>query len=80
MDHTGFADADGIATITLNRPDQLNAFTTTMKNELIAAYDQLDANDTVRAIVLTGAGRAFCARADLPDGFGEDLPAPAFHG
>ncbi|ANS25003.1 enoyl-CoA hydratase [Rhodococcus opacus] len=68
MDHIGLAVADGIATITLNRPDQLNAFTTTMENELIAAYDQLDADDSVRAIVLTGAGRAFCAGADLSAG------------
>ncbi|MEN0135798.1 MAG: crotonase/enoyl-CoA hydratase family protein [Rhodococcus sp. (in: high G+C Gram-positive bacteria)] len=68
MDHIGLDVADGIATITLNRPDQLNAFTTTMENELIAAYDQLDADDAVRAIVLTGAGRAFCAGADLSAG------------
>ena len=68
MDHIGLGVADGIATITLNRPDQLNAFTTTMENELIAAYDQLDADDGVRAIVLTGAGRAFCAGADLSSG------------
>ncbi|KAF0961294.1 crotonase/enoyl-CoA hydratase family protein [Rhodococcus sp. T7] len=68
MDHIGLAVSGGIATITLNRPDQLNAFTTTMENELIAAYDQLDADDTVRAIVLTGAGRAFCAGADLSAG------------
>lgn len=68
MDHIGLVVADGIATITLNRPDQLNAFTTTMENELIAAYDQLDADDSVRAIVLTGAGRAFCAGADLSAG------------
>ncbi|MCQ4121607.1 crotonase/enoyl-CoA hydratase family protein [Rhodococcus tibetensis] len=74
MEHISLVVADGIATITLNRPAQLNAFTTIMENELIAAYDQLDADDSVRAIVLTGAGRAFCAGADLSAGaetFGE---------
>ncbi|MBC2641312.1 MULTISPECIES: crotonase/enoyl-CoA hydratase family protein [unclassified Rhodococcus (in: high G+C Gram-positive bacteria)] len=68
MEHIELDVADGIATITLNRPDQLNAFTTTMENELIAAYDRFDADDAVRAIVVTGAGRAFCAGADLTAG------------
>ncbi|MFC9550621.1 crotonase/enoyl-CoA hydratase family protein, partial [Rhodococcus sp. NPDC056960] len=68
MEHIELDVADGIATITLNRPDQLNAFTTTMENELIAAYDRFDADDAVRAIVVTGAGRAFCAGADLSAG------------
>jgi len=56
------------ATITLNRPDQLNAFTGTMMHELIAAFDRADADDTVRAVIVTGAGRAFCAGADLSSG------------
>src|SRR5580700_2393363 len=60
--------ADDILTITLNRPDKLNAFTAKMMNELIAAFDQADADDNVRAIVVTGAGRAFCAGADLSGG------------
>ncbi len=59
---------DGIATITLNRPDKLNAFTNAMRLELIAAFDRIDADDDVRAVIVTGAGRAFCAGADLSAG------------
>lgn len=59
---------DDIATITLHRPDKLNAFTTAMENELIEAFDTIDADDAVRAVVLTGSGRAFCAGADLSAG------------
>ena len=62
------AVADGIATITLSRPDKLNAFTGTMMTELIAAFDATDANDAVRAVIVTGDGRAFCAGADLSAG------------
>jgi enoyl-CoA hydratase/carnithine racemase len=62
------AVADGIATITLNRPDKLNAFTARMRDELIAAFDATDADDAVRAVIVTGAGRAFCAGADLSSG------------
>jgi enoyl-CoA hydratase/carnithine racemase len=57
-----------IATITLNRPDQLNAFTGKMMYELIDAFDQVDADDEVRAVIVTGAGRGFCAGADLSSG------------
>lgn len=60
--------ADRIATITLDRPDRLNAFTPTMARELVAAFDAADADDGVRAIVLTGRGRGFCAGADLGRG------------
>lgn len=63
-----YAVADGIATITLNRPDKLNAFTGTMMAELIAAFDLSDGDDTVRAVIVTGEGRAFCAGADLSAG------------
>ncbi|MCE0762852.1 crotonase/enoyl-CoA hydratase family protein [Pseudonocardia kujensis] len=56
---------DGILTLTLNRPDELNSFTVTMAEELIAAYDRASADDEVGAIVVTGAGRAFCAGMDL---------------
>ncbi len=59
---------NGIATITLNRPDRMNAFTRQMMRELIAAFDQSDADDDVRAVIVTGAGRAFCAGADLSSG------------
>jgi enoyl-CoA hydratase/carnithine racemase len=60
--------SENIATITLNRPEKLNAFTGIMMNEMIAAFDQADADDNVRAIIVTGAGRAFCAGADLSAG------------
>ena len=60
--------ADRIATITLNRPAKLNAFTHVMRGELIGAFDQADADDDVRAVVVTGQGRAFCAGADLAQG------------
>lgn len=59
---------DHIATITLNRPDRLNAFTGTMMTELIDAFDRTDADDDVRAVIVTGAGRGFCAGADLGSG------------
>ena len=59
---------DQILTLTLNRPEQLNAFNGPMMNELIAAFDAADADDAVRAIIVTGAGRAFCAGADLSQG------------
>src|SRR5260370_15442560 len=60
--------ADNIATITLNRPEKLNAFTGTMMNEMIDAFDKADADDNVRPIIVTGAGRAFRACADLSAG------------
>jgi len=60
--------ADAILTITLDRPDRLNAWTPTMASELIEAFDRADADDDVRAIVVTGAGRAYCAGADLAGG------------
>ena len=60
--------ADGVLTITLNRPDRLNAFTGTMANELIAAFDASDADDDVRVVIVTGEGRGFCAGADLGGG------------
>ena len=61
--------SEGIASLTLNRPEKMNAFTNTMMNEIIDAMDQTDADDSVRAVIFTGAGtRAFCAGADLtPD-------------
>jgi enoyl-CoA hydratase/carnithine racemase len=60
--------AGGVATITLDRPDRLNAFTVTMQRELCAALDAVDADPEVRAVVVTGRGRGFCAGADLAGG------------
>ena len=60
--------SDNILTITMKRPDRLNAFTPQMQGELIDAFDHADANDDIGAIIVTGAGRAFCAGADLSDG------------
>jgi enoyl-CoA hydratase/carnithine racemase len=62
--------ADSVLTLTLDRPDRLNAFTARMMRELIDAFDCADADDGVRAIIVTGAGRAFCAGADLSAGSG----------
>src|SRR5437763_10560472 len=61
---------DGVLTITLDRPEKLNAFTPTMMRELIDAFERADADDAVRAVIVTGAGRAFCAGADLGSGGG----------
>ena len=60
----------GVLTVTLNRPDRLNAFTTRMMEELLDLCDAIDADDDVRAVVVTGAGRGFCAGADLGGGGG----------
>jgi enoyl-CoA hydratase/carnithine racemase len=68
FEHIRYEVADGVLTITLNRPDRLNAFTGTMMNELIASFDASDADDDVRAVIVTGEGRAFCAGADLAQG------------
>src|SRR2546428_1294202 len=69
----GFAEiryevADGVALVTLARPEKLNAVTATTLGELVDAFDAADADDTVRAVIVTGAGRAFCAGADLSAG------------
>ncbi len=60
--------ADHVATLTLHRPEKLNAFTTTMMREMIDAFDRIDADDDVRAVIVTGSGRAYCAGADLSSG------------
>ena len=65
---TGTGSGSGTATITLHRPDRLNAFTGTMARELVAAFDATDADESVRVVILTGAGRGFCAGADLGRG------------
>ena len=63
-----YAVDEAVATITLNRPDRLNAVNTAVIHELVAAFDRADADDAVRAVIVTGAGRAFCAGADLGAG------------
>lgn len=60
--------SDGVMTLTLNRPDRLNAYTHQMKDDVIAALDVADRDDDVRAVIITGAGRGFCAGADLAAG------------
>lgn len=59
-----------VATLTLNRPEALNAFTVQMLQEMVAAFDQIDADDDIRAVIVTGAGRGFCAGADMSSGGG----------
>jgi len=63
-----YAIDHGVLTLTLNRPERMNAFNATMMRELIDAFDQADADDQVRVIIMTGAGKAFCAGADLEKG------------
>ena len=58
----------GVLTVTLDRPDRLNAFTGTMMTELLEAFDEIDSNDEIRVVIVTGAGRGFCAGADLSGG------------
>ncbi|MBW2313237.1 MAG: enoyl-CoA hydratase/isomerase family protein [Deltaproteobacteria bacterium] len=60
-----FDVADGVATITLNRPDKLNAYTTEMGDEVYDAFQKVRDDDAVRSVILTGAGRGFCAGVDL---------------
>ena len=63
-----YAATGGIATLTLDRPERLNAFNAAMIREMLDAFDRIDADDAVRAVIVTGAGRAFCAGADLGEG------------
>ena len=71
-----FSAADGVATITLNRPDVLNSFTRGMARELQQALANVAADDSLRAIVLTGAGRGFCAGQDLAEAMPRDGAMP----
>lgn len=61
---------DGVATITLNRPDRLNTLTNHLLLEIVAAFDETDSDDDVRVVIVTGAGKAFCAGADLTEAGG----------
>jgi enoyl-CoA hydratase/carnithine racemase len=75
---------EGVATITLSRPDKLNAMNDEMYAEIVAALDRTDADDSVRAVIVTGAGRAFCAGADLSAGartfnYGQGASDPEAH-
>ena len=73
---------EGVATVTLNRPGKLNAVTATSIEELIAVFDEADRDDAVRAVIVTGAGRAFCAGADLSGGrdtFSREGTSPIEH-
>jgi enoyl-CoA hydratase/carnithine racemase len=85
MEHTTIATelADGVLTITLDRPDRLNAFTVAMQRELCDVLDRVDADDAVRVVVVTGRGRGFCAGADLEAGgdtFNIEAGSPATGG
>jgi enoyl-CoA hydratase/carnithine racemase len=62
--------SDGILTVTLNRPERLNAFNPPMLSDLLRLFDEVDADDDVRVVIVTGAGRGFCAGADLSAGGG----------
>jgi enoyl-CoA hydratase/carnithine racemase len=68
MDEILYGVKDRVATVTLNRPDKLNAFTTRMRDGLIETFTRADEDDGVRVVIVTGAGRAFCAGADLSAG------------
>jgi enoyl-CoA hydratase/carnithine racemase len=68
LETTLYSVEQGVATITLNRPEKLNAYNVKMREELIALFDETDADDNVRVVIVTGAGRAFCAGADLSSG------------
>ena len=68
FEHVRYAVDEGVATLTLHRPERLNAVNTAMLREIVAALDAADGDDEVRAVIVTGAGRAFCAGADLGEG------------
>ena len=68
LTQTYYEIENSIGTITLNRPDEMNALTHIMRKELIGLFEDADRDDSIRAVVVTGAGRAFCAGADLGSG------------
>ena len=70
---------DGIATITLNAPDKLNAMSSKMRESLLLAMDDVNKDDSVKVVILTGAGRGFCAGADLTELAGAPKAAPTIY-
>jgi len=68
LTQTQYEVENGVAVVTLNRPDKMNAFTSIMRKELIGIFTEADQDDAVRVVVVTGAGKAFCAGADLSSG------------
>lgn len=82
-EHIRYDVSDHVAVITLNRPERMNAFTPRMRHELLDVFDRTDADDEIRAVIMTGEGRAFCAGADLASGGatfakgGSDVQTPA---
>lgn len=68
LTQTQYQVEGGVATVVLKRPDKMNAFTATMRKELIHLFEEADRDDAVRVVLVTGAGRAFCAGADLSSG------------
>ncbi len=76
-EYFGFDLRDHVATILIDRPDRLNAFTRSMARDLVGMFDRIDADDNIRVVIMTGAGRAFCAGADLsPAGSSLSTPQP----
>jgi enoyl-CoA hydratase/carnithine racemase len=74
-DHVDLTVDGAVAVVTLNRPEKLNAFIPDMQRLLVEAFDRTDSNDSVRAVIVTGAGRGFCAGADLSAGLAAANPA-----
>ena len=72
-----YESAAGVVTLTLNRPDKLNVFNEAMHGELARAFDRIEADPAIRAVLLTGAGRGFCAGQDLGDRVIGEGDAPA---
>jgi enoyl-CoA hydratase/carnithine racemase len=68
LEHTQYSVEQGVATVTLHRPEHMNAFTPTMRDELVQIFSAADQDDAVRVVVVTGTGKAFCAGADLSSG------------
>src|SRR5215471_19748707 len=77
MSHILYELDNRVATITLNRPDRLNAYTPTMRDELVEVFEKIDRDDAVRVAVVTGAGRGFCAGADLSAEGGSTFDHPS---